>query len=142
MDKGKGVASSRTTRRGMRQITWEEAIERGKKRKEAESGSKRKGKVNRETLDAIKADKEKLQKAYNDPLLTEEERIRKVEEVYKKYDKMEINLIERDDNYIARYVEAHEPCVEVAEDEIEKGREAEDIADGEYDEYVVNLADF
>ena len=126
----------------MRQLTWEEAIDRGKKRKEDGSGKKRKGKVDRKILDAIKVDKEKIQRAYNDPLLTEEERICKLDEVYKKYDKMEINLIERDDYYIARYVEAHEPCLQDTEHENENEHGEEDIEDVESDQYVVNLADF
>ncbi|KAL8113874.1 hypothetical protein AgCh_020962 [Apium graveolens] len=121
MDKGKGHATPTNVKRGMRQLSLAESIERGRKKKESKIAKKSYGKVNHKILDEIKADKMKIERAYNDMSQTEEERIRQVDEVYKKYDIMEINLIEQDDNLIARYVVAHQQHLEMEAEDEESG---------------------
>ncbi|KAL8132923.1 hypothetical protein AgCh_008415 [Apium graveolens] len=113
-----------------------------KKMKEDESGRKKKKCVNQNILGGIKADKEKLRKAYNDRSLSEDERIRQIDEVYKKYDKMEINLIEREDSEIAWYVEGHQAWRDVGEDADEEDGKVVESAGTDEDQYVVNLAYF
>ena len=134
MDKGKGLTTPTNVKRGMRQLSLAESVERGRKKKESKIAKKSYGKVNHKILDEIKADKMKIERAYNDMSQIEEERICQVDEVYKKYDIMEINLIEQDDNLIARYVVAHQQHLEMEAKDEESGEES--------DEYVVNLADF
>ncbi|KAL8121799.1 hypothetical protein AgCh_018512 [Apium graveolens] len=136
MDKGKKRASSSTSKSIWRQRSIAECIGRGKKKKEDESARNKKKCVNQNILGEIKAEKEKLQKAYNDRSLPEDERICQIDEVYKKYDKMEINLIEREDSEIAWYVEGHQAWRDVGEgaDEVVESAGTDD------DQYVDYMA--
>ncbi|KAL8108725.1 hypothetical protein AgCh_024989 [Apium graveolens] len=102
MDKDKRQATPTNVKRGMRQLSFAESVERGKRRKDSKTGKKSNGKEKKKILDAIKANKKKIEMAYKDKSLPEEERIRQMDEVYRKYDKMEINLIEQQDSLIAR----------------------------------------
>ncbi|KAL8101098.1 hypothetical protein AgCh_033108 [Apium graveolens] len=80
MDKGKGHATPTNVKRGMCQLSLAESVERGRKKKESKTAKKSYGKVNQKVLDEIKADKMKIERAYNDMSQTEEEHIRQVDE--------------------------------------------------------------
>lgn len=66
------------------------------------------GLVNLKMMDTIITDEENIEKSFKVRIISEEDCSHQVEQVYKKYKKIDEEVMEREDAEIARYVEAHE----------------------------------
>lgn len=99
------------------------------------------GFYNFELLDVHSSDREKIEKAFKDGKISEEERWHQVEKLYQYYEKKEQEIVEAEDAEIVRYVEAHKAMDTEAAKESKDSYNPEDEI-SKHDKYIVDLGHF